>query len=73
MKDPDSTADLRYTVRKHHMTALQRRLYPEAARRPWVIWDSDLGRPVGLPDRYLSRSGAQARADRLNQKQEKRP
>lgn len=67
MRDPDSTADLRYSVRKAHATKLQRRLYPEAARRPFIVWDSELGRPVGLPDRYLSRSGAQARADRLNE------
>ncbi|QFG07817.1 hypothetical protein SEA_ARACELI_3 [Streptomyces phage Araceli] len=58
----------RYEVRKVHATALQKRLYPEAARRPFIVWDNELGRPVGLPDRYLSRSGAQARADRENEK-----
>jgi hypothetical protein len=56
----------RYEVRKVHATALQKRLYPEAAARPFIVWDTDTGRPVGLPDRYLSRSGAQARADRMN-------
>ena len=64
MNDPDSTADRRYTVRKLHATAMQKRLYPEAARRPFIVWDSEKGRPLGLPDRYMSRSGAQARADR---------
>lgn len=69
MNDPDSTADLRYTVRKVHATAMQKRLYPEAGRRPFIVWDSELGRPLGLPDRYMSRSGAQARADRENAKE----
>lgn len=71
VRDPDSTADLRYTVRKVHMTAMQKRLYPEAKDKPFVIWDSDVARPVGLPDRYRNRSGAQARADRLNEQGER--
>jgi hypothetical protein len=58
----------RYEVRKSHLTAMQKRLYPEQARRPFIVWDNETGRPVGLPDRYLSRSGAQARADRLIEK-----
>jgi len=60
----------RYEVRKSHLTAMQKRLYPEAAGRPFIVWDNERDRPVGLPDRYISRSGAQARADRLEQKEE---
>jgi len=59
----------RYEVRKTHATALQKRLYPDARRRPFIVWDTEQDRPVGLPDRYMSRSGAQARADRENEKE----
>lgn len=54
----------RYSVVKSHMTAMQKRLYPKQAHRPWAVRDNETGRLIGLPDRYLSRSGAQDRADR---------
>lgn len=56
----------RYTVEKVHMTKLQRRLYPDRAHKPYVVRDGVSGELVGLPDRYTNRSGAQARADRMN-------
>jgi hypothetical protein len=55
-----------YSVERVHMTALQKRLYPEAKDRPFVVREASSGNLVGLPDRYHTRSGAQARADRLN-------
>jgi hypothetical protein len=55
-----------YTVEKVHMSALQKRLYPQAANKPFVVRETASGELVGLPDRYRSRSGAQARADRMN-------
>ncbi|UTN93006.1 hypothetical protein SEA_MARKY_3 [Streptomyces phage Marky] len=56
----------RYSVEKVHMTAMQKRLYPESRDKPFVVRDGDTGALVGLPDRYRNRSGAQQRADRLN-------
>lgn len=49
------------------MTALQKRLYPNSARKPFVVRETASGQLVGLPDRYTNRSGAQARADRMNE------
>lgn len=55
-----------YVVDKVHMTAMQKRLYPNAANKPFVVRETATGKLVGLPDRYRTRSGAQARADRMN-------
>jgi hypothetical protein len=61
----------RYEAVKVHMTAMQKRIHPGRAYRPWVVRDNATGRLVGLPDRYLSRSGAQARADREQQREDR--
>lgn len=58
----------RYVAEKFHATKMQKRLYPEAAGKPWTVRDTVSGRLVGLPDRYRNQSGAQARADRLNER-----
>ena len=62
MNDPEEP----YVVDKVHMTAMQKRLYPNAANKPFVVRETATGKLVGLPDRYRTRSGAQARADRMN-------
>jgi hypothetical protein len=61
----------RFTVQKVHATALQKRLYPESRDKPYVVRDGATAQLLGLPDRYKNRSGAQARADRENAKEEK--
>lgn len=61
----------RFTVEKVHATALQKRLYPETRDKPYVVRDGATSRLVGLPDRYKNRSGAQARADRENAREDR--
>ncbi len=60
----------RYQIKKLHLTALERRLYPEARRKPYVVVDTLEQKLVGLPDRYTNASGAQDRADRMNAREE---
>jgi hypothetical protein len=62
-------SDERYRAEKVHMTAMQKRLYPDRRDKPYVVRDTHTGNLVGLPDRYRNRSGAQARADRMNDRE----
>ncbi len=56
--------DMRYHVEVRHLTALQKRMYPDMTDRPFAVVSED----NDLVDRYRTRSGAQARADRMNSK-----
>jgi len=55
---------MRYHVEVRHLTALQKRMYPDMTDRPFAVVSED----NDLVDRYRTRSGAQARADRMNSK-----
>ncbi len=46
----------RYETRKIHPTALQKRLDPSSAEKPWVVWDRETGQWNGK--RFRTQSGA---------------
>lgn len=54
---------MKYHVEIRHLTAMQRRLAVGSVDRPFVVVDSDTNTVI---DRYRTRTGAQARADRMN-------
>lgn len=54
----------RFEARKVHATAIEKRFRPDYVEKPFVVWDTWDGRPVGR--RYRTLTGAQMSAKMRN-------